>query len=94
MIIRRVGPTSFAKLSATLYAVIGLLIGGIISAVTLLGGAMTGTEAGPMGMLFGAAAVVLLPLCYAAVGFVATYIGAALYNLAAGWVGGVEIDVQ
>ena len=55
---------------------------------------MSDTDAGPMGMLFGAAAVVLLPLCYAAVGFVATYIGASLYNMAAGWVGGVEIDVQ
>ncbi|MEK6374241.1 MAG: hypothetical protein AABO58_16260 [Acidobacteriota bacterium] len=45
-------------------------------------------------MLFGAAAVVALPIFYGILGFIMTLIMAALYNLVAGWVGGVELDVQ
>jgi hypothetical protein len=94
MIVRRVGPLSLAKISATLYVVIGLVIGGVISLVSVVGGAMAGTDAGPMGMLFGAAAVVILPLFYGGIGFVMSLIGAGLYNLLAGLVGGVELDLQ
>lgn len=37
---------------------------------------------------------VLVPVLYAAFGFVGTLIAAALYNLVAGWVGGIEIEVE
>jgi len=94
MIVRRMGPMSLAKLSATLYGLIGLLIGGVISLVSMVGGAMAGNEAGPMGMLFGVAAVILLPIFYGCIGFVTSLIGAGLYNLVAGWVGGIELEVE
>ncbi len=94
MIVKRVGPMSVAKIAATLYVVIGLLIGGVISLVAVVGGAMSGTDSGPMGMLFGTAAVILLPIFYGCIGFVFSLLGAMLYNLVAGLVGGVELDVQ
>ncbi|MGD9903464.1 MAG: hypothetical protein AB7U83_08330 [Vicinamibacterales bacterium] len=94
MIVRRIGPLSVAKLSAALYALIGLLIGGILSLVSMAGGAMAGDEAGPMAMAFGAAAVILLPIFYACIGFVGSLIGATLYNVVAGWVGGIQLDVE
>ncbi len=43
-------------------------------------------------MLFGAAAATLVPLVYGGLGFVMTLIGASLFNLVAGWVGGVELE--
>ena len=96
MVIRRIGPLSFAKITGVLYGLMGLIFGAIISLVSLVGGAFAppGSDAGPMGMLFGAAAVVVLPIFYGVLGFVMSLIAAALYNLAAGWVGGIEIDVQ
>lgn len=96
MIVRRVGPLSFAKIAGVLYALMGLLAGGIISLVSLIGGAFApqGSDAGFGGMLFGAAAIVALPIFYGVIGFIFTLIGAALYNLIAGWVGGVELDIQ
>jgi hypothetical protein len=94
MIVRRMGPLSLAKLSATLYGLIGLLIGGVVSLVSVVGGAMAGNEAGPLGMLFGVAAVILLPVFYGCIGFVTSLIGASLYNLVAGWVGGIELEVE
>jgi len=46
-----------------------------------------------MGAMFGAGAIVLLPLLYGGLGFVMTALMAALYNVTARLVGGVELDV-
>ena len=95
MIVTRVSPISVAKISGVLYALLGLIFGAIISAAAMAGAMMPDSgEAGPMGMLFGAAAIVILPLFYGCLGFVMTLLMAALFNLAAGWTGGVEIDVR
>jgi hypothetical protein len=94
MIVRRVGPLSFAKLCGVLYAIMGLIFGAFISLFSLMGSAFAPKESGGIGMLFGVAAIVALPIFYGALGFITSLIGAALYNLVASWVGGVEIDVQ
>jgi len=47
-----------------------------------------------MGVLFGVGAIVALPIFYGLLGFIFALIGAAVYNLVASWVGGVELDVQ
>lgn len=92
MVVKRVHPMSIAKMSAVLYVLIGLFAGICISLVSMMG-LMAGNDAGAMGALFGVAAVIALPLIYGAMGFVGSLIAALLYNLVAGWVGGVEIDV-
>jgi hypothetical protein len=46
------------------------------------------------GVLFGVGAIVLLPILYGCMGFVVSLVGAWLYNLAAGAVGGIELTVQ
>ena len=96
MIVRRVGPLSFAKLMGALYVLVGLLFGAIVSLISVVGGALVpGDEAGGMtGMLFGAAAIIVLPIFYGVLGFVFSLIGAALYNAVASIVGGVELEVQ
>lgn len=95
MIIRRIGPMSIARLSGMLYAVMGLVFGGIISLIALAGGFASGSDgATQFGGLFGVAAVLVLPICYGLLGFVATLIAAWLYNVAAGVVGGIEVDIS
>ena len=96
MIVRRVGPLSLAKIMGALYVLIGLVIGGIISLISIVGGAfIPNDEAGGLaGVLFGAAAIVILPVFYGVLGFVTSLVGAAIYNAVASVVGGVEIDVQ
>jgi hypothetical protein len=95
MVVKRIGPLSFAKISGMLYGLMGLIIGACISLFSVVGGAFApGRGSGAVGMLFGAAAIVVLPIVYGLVGFVISLISAALYNLVAGWVGGVELDVQ
>ena len=97
MVIKRISPMSCAKVSGLLYALFGLLVGGVFSLVMMVAGSGFGGQdrVGPMfGALFGAGAVVILPVCYGALGFVGGAVTAALYNLIAGWTGGIELDVQ
>lgn len=44
------------------------------------------------GMLLGMA--ILLPIFYTIMGFLIGLIGAAIYNLIAGWLGGIEVEVE
>jgi hypothetical protein len=95
MVIQRVGPLSCAKIAGTLYAILGLLVGGIVSMVALAGGFGSDTSgAGAVGAVIGAASIVVFPIFYGAIGFVASLIGAWLYNVLAGMVGGIQLDVQ
>lgn len=97
MVINRVAPLSAAKVAGTLYAGLGLLFGVIFSLVALAGGMGTGFDepgAAAVGMIFGAGAVVVLPILYGGLAFVMTLLVAALYNFIAQAVGGIEIDVS
>ncbi|MEZ5319597.1 MAG: hypothetical protein R2752_19510 [Vicinamibacterales bacterium] len=100
MVIKRVSPISAAKVAAVLYALMGLIIGGLFSLIAMFGGfaaGMSGDEgaaAAPfVGMFFGVGAIIILPIFYGVCGAIVVAIGAALYNVVAGMVGGIEIDV-
>ncbi|HEX7787375.1 MAG TPA: hypothetical protein VF653_14240 [Methylomirabilota bacterium] len=92
MIVNRVGPLSCAKIVGLLYAIVGLVMGGVISLIAGTLGFAPGRD--PANPLFGIAAVVFFPIAYGVAGFVTTLIGAWLYNGLAGLVGGVEIDLR
>ncbi len=95
MIVKRIGPVSCAKISGTLYAIIGLVIGSIFSLVALVGGLAARTHtAGGMAAVLGVGAIVAFPILYGAIGFVSSLVVAWLYNVLAGLVGGVQIDVE
>ena len=97
MVINRVGPLSVAKLAGMLYAILGLIFGAIISLIALAGGmAANSDEPGAAigGAIFGAGAVIVLPILYGGLGFVMTLLMAGLYNVTARIVGGVRIDVS
>jgi len=100
MVIRHVGVWSVARLYGALSASMGLLFGGIVALFSLAGGAAGAfgqggdSPSGPLAMLFGAGAIVLLPLCYGILGLCAGALGAALYNLFAGMFGGIQLETE
>jgi hypothetical protein len=99
MQIKRIGPLSAAKIGGVLYACLGLIIGACVSVVMMaIGSAAAFREDQPggafLGMLFGAGAIVMMPIFYGVFGAIMLAISAALYNLAAKVAGGIEIDVQ
>ena len=94
MVIKSVGAFSLAKIMGTLYAIVGLVFGGLISLVAVAGMSFGGSRAGFGGALFGVFAVIALPIFYGCLGFVFTLIGGWLYNMASGIVGGVEFETE
>jgi hypothetical protein len=81
--------TSHARPSQarSVYAVLGLIIGGLFSSISLATEVAEGGHA-----LSGVGAIILLPIVYGVVGFIGGIIVAALYNVAASIVGGIEIE--
>ncbi|MGH7594260.1 MAG: hypothetical protein ACRELE_10480 [Gemmatimonadales bacterium] len=88
MIVKRVHPTSAAKICGVIYAAIGFCVGVLMALVSMVG------VGGMFGSSFGIGAIIVMPIIYGVVGFIATFIGALVYNAAAGRVGGVELDVE
>ena len=95
MVLRGFGVLSMGKFMAVMYAIIGLIFGVLIAAVSMIGGGMLGGDGGMMGMIggFGLLSIVVLPLLYAIVGFIAGLIGGFLYNVTARLSGGIEMDL-
>lgn len=95
MIVKSVGVLSVAKIYAAIAASMGLLIGIGIALASLVGAGLAETsEATMFGPILGMGAVIALPIFYGCMGFIGGVIGAALYNIFAGMVGGVRLDIQ
>ncbi|MEK6885818.1 MAG: hypothetical protein AABX17_02535 [Nanoarchaeota archaeon] len=98
--LKRIGPLSLAKLETIFMAFIGLLIGIFYAIIGMfISGLSEGAlqEAGldaSSTIMFSPWAIIVMPLLYAILGFFSGLIGAGLYNLVAGWVGGVKIELS
>jgi hypothetical protein len=85
--LKKMGVLSVAKIYAAFGAIGGFLLGVFM---TLIGAAAIG---GLSGLYFGVASIIIFPILYAILGFVGGAIFAFLYNLIAGWIGGIEIEL-
>jgi hypothetical protein len=67
----------------------------VFSLIAVAGGfgANTAEGAGVAAMV-GVGSVIAFPIFYGGLGFVASLVGAWLYNVLAGMVGGIEVDLQ
>src|SRR5258708_27209901 len=99
-VIRRLGVLSVAKLQGALYALLGLIVGAVFALFSLFGAALgnalgSGSHGNALfGAAFGLGAVVLFPILYGVIGFIAGLVVAALYNLVAGVRGGRRVVVS
>ena len=101
MRVNRIGIGSAAKLSGAMYASFGLIFGIIFGLAAMFGAGLANLagesgDAPPafFGALFGVGAIVLLPILYGVLGLVAGAFSAAIYNLFARMVGGLEVEIQ
>jgi hypothetical protein len=99
MRIRRVRIFSAAKMIGFLYAVMGLLTAALSTTVIpqllasnpQLPAQLFGR---PTAMVVGVAGLVILPLLYWVVGAIMGVLMALIYNIAAGWFGGLEVEYE
>ena len=99
--IKKLGVLSVAKIQAAILVVISLLISipyGLIimvfGAAMMGGGGRGGFAAGGGSIVVGILVMIGLPIMYGIIGFIGGAISALLYNLFAGFVGGIEIEVE
>ena len=85
--IRRFSPVQVAKVAGVLYGMMGVLLMPIFYFALR---AAPSTAAFNVGM----GVAIAVPLIYACIGAIASLIAAALYNLVAGWTGGIEVEVE
>jgi hypothetical protein len=93
--VKQVDVLSAAKVSAALSAIWGFVAGLFGSSFMfpmagLLG--QTAPEAALVGLGFGLASVIIMPIVMAIVGFIGGAVSAFLYNIVAKYIGGVRID--
>jgi len=102
MTVRRVGVLSLAKIQGLLMFVFGLIIGVIYGLIFMIfGAAMTslapkdeGAAGGISTIVIGIILMIAVPIFYGLIGFIGGAIGALIYNIAAGFVGGIKIDLE
>ena len=75
--------------SAKFMAVLQGLFGLVFIPFFLLASMFSPEGTGGFGMIF----AIALPVMYAVIGLIGGAIGSALYNLVAGWVGGLEVEL-
>lgn len=86
LVIKRFGWLSVGLVFGAMYLIIGVIGGVILFLASLVAPQQT-----PFG---GIAALILLPVLYGAIGFIAGIIVAAIYNLVAPLVGGIRIETE
>jgi hypothetical protein len=83
--IRKFGVLQTAKVVGVLYALIGLVLVPVLLIVSMVS---------PKENAIGAGFALLMPILYGVLGFIFTAISCAIYNVVAGVVGGVEVELE
>lgn len=84
--VKRIAPLQAGKMLAVIYALFS-----VIAIPFLLLGALAGTRGGGGPALTMA---IVFPLLYIVGGFIGGIIGAFIYNIVAGWIGGMEMEFE
>jgi hypothetical protein len=99
--IKRIAPLQAGKMLGVLYACMGLIFLPFIGVAALVGAfaqqAQQGQGGGPaatIGIVLMVVFGLFIPVMYGVMGFLAGVIGAAIYNLIAQWIGGIEVEVE
>ncbi len=90
--IRRLDVGQTAKVLGVLYLLLGIVFAVIFGLFGMMVPASMRTEPGMA--MFGASFVIFMPIMYGVLGVVFGALVAALYNLVAGWTGGLQLEFE
>jgi hypothetical protein len=102
-VLKRIAPGSAFKVGLVVYGFVGLVVAVLRGLIALAGTEFAPHVHWPMESAIAAMlgrgiasllGVILCPIIYGLIGGFGAAIGAAIYNVASGWVGGVEVDIR
>jgi len=96
--LKRIAPVKFGLVLGILYGLISLIFIPFFLLAVVLGSAVTPTTDGSthqaMGIGIALVFSLILPVFYAVIGGLVGMLIAWIYNVIAGWVGGIEFEVE
>jgi hypothetical protein len=97
--IKRIAPFQAGKMLAVVYGCLGLIFLPFFALAGMLGvfaQHAQSEQAAPAALVGGImlGMGIFIPIIYGAMGFIFGVIGAAVYNLVARWIGGLELEVD
>ena len=91
--LRRIAPVSLGKILGVMYALMGLIFLPFFALASLFAVHAPGHDAAPM-MGLSLVFALLMPIFYGVAGFIFGVLSAWVYNLLAGWIGGIELEIE
>jgi len=88
MELKKIGVGSAAKVGGVIAAIMGLIIGVFVALISM----MIPGSGSELPFFSGFAAIIVLPILYGIIGFIAYAIVAALYNFVVKYTGGVILE--
>ena len=95
MELKSIDAVSCGKLLGLMYAIIGLIIGGLAAIASLLGAAGPQAQGGGNAVMIlgaGVGSLVIFPFLYGILGFIGGIVSAFIYNFVAGLIGGIVLN--
>ncbi len=98
-VIKKIEPTSLAKVMGVMYALLGVIIGLFFAAFGAIFSSLPLGEEDEavrnlFGTFFGVGSIIFFPILYGILGLILGILTGLLYNLVAGWVGGIRLEVE
>ena len=91
--VKRINPGSAFKVGLVIYAILGFIIGIPFAFIGMIASSLVASRFPVPGAGLGIFSIILFPVFYGIIGGVFAALTAFIYNLAAGWVGGLEVDI-
>ncbi|MCH6255791.1 DUF3566 domain-containing protein [Puniceicoccaceae bacterium K14] len=91
--LKRIPPVPAAKVAGMIYACFGLIFIPFLL-IAAMAGSLSGDESAFLAAGLGVGMAIMMPIGYGILGFIGALIGCFIYNLIAGWVGGVELELE
>jgi hypothetical protein len=91
--LRKIGVLSVMKIAFVLNLIIGFLAALVMVVFTMVLSPMSGMMNGRSSMIYGPIAIIAIPLFYGIIGAVMMGLAAAVYNLLAARLGGIQVMI-
>jgi hypothetical protein len=95
--VKRFDVLSVAKILGLCYGAIGLFLIPVFLFFGMIASTAAKQQGGMpagFGAMFGVGMAVMAPIMYGVMGFIMGALGAFVYNLISGWIGGIEVELE